>query len=74
MRKIVLFCAVLCVGLFASNEQDKQEICGESSENLFDALKNCGQRFEQAADEFKGFLDSKVVSEDANKTQSMPFR
>lgn len=77
MRRIVLLCAVLCSGLFASNEQDGQGICGESSKNLFDALKNCGQRLEQAADEFRGFLETlnpDVLNEDANETQSMQSR
>ena len=67
MRRIVLLCAILCSGLLQANEQDK-EICGESSSDIFDALKNCTQRFEQAAGEFKGYLDSNVLK-DTNQTQ-----
>ncbi|MDE5816394.1 MAG: hypothetical protein K2H55_02680 [Helicobacter sp.] len=66
MRKVALLCAVLCGGLLAS-EQEK-DMCGEASNDMFDALKNCAQRFEQAVDEFKGYLDSNVFK-DANQTQ-----
>ncbi|MDE7173976.1 MAG: hypothetical protein K2N70_06465 [Helicobacter sp.] len=76
MRKVALLCAILCSGLLWANEQEGQEMCGESSKNLFDALKNCGQRLEQAADEFKGFLESldSNATKDANETQSMHSR
>ncbi|MDE7317128.1 MAG: hypothetical protein K2N12_05300 [Helicobacter sp.] len=67
MRRIVLLCAVLCSGLLQADEQDK-EICDGTSSDMFDALKNCAQRFEQAAGEFKGYLDSNVFK-DTNQTQ-----